>query len=141
MILYLIFARIKIKYTTDAFALFREQKMNRKRFIAIHTFHSEDSKKAFQAMNSEDTQTEEEWFETWTFENCQCVATWVGDDDFFFCHWLSESDQNIHKALTAMGLDEFVFTACYETPMYSDINFLPDNSSAKRALSKLTVDA
>ena len=115
--------------------------MNRKRFIAIHTFHSEDSKKAFQAMNAEDTQTEEEWFATWTFEKCQCIATWVGDDDFFFCHWLSETDQDIHKALTAMGLDEFVFTACYETPRYNDINFLPDNSSAKKALSNLTVDA
>ena len=42
--------------------------MNGKRFIAMDTFHSEDSKKAFQAMNSEDTQTEEEWCATWTFD-------------------------------------------------------------------------
>ena len=115
--------------------------MIRKRFIAIHTFHSEESKKAFQKMNAEDTQTEEEWFANWTFEKCQCVATWIGDEDFFFCHWLSETDQDIHKALTAMGLDDFVFTACYESPIHMDINLLPDSSAVKKSLSKVTVDA
>ena len=115
--------------------------MTRKRFIAIHTFHSDKSKEAFQAMNAKDTSTEEEWFEAWTFEKCQCVATWVGDDDFFFCHWLAESDQEVHEALTSMGLDEYVFTACYQAHVHLDINLLPDNSAVKQSLGKVLVDA
>ena len=115
--------------------------MTIKRSIAIHTFHSDKTKEAFKAMNAQDTSTEEVWFEAWTFEKCQCVATWVGDDDFFFCHWLSESDQDVHEALTSMGLDEYVFTACYEANMHLDINQLPDNSPIKQSQAKVSVDA
>ena len=57
--------------------------MSRKRYMAIHTFHSDKSKEAFQAMNAADTKSEKEWAAAWTFEKCQCMATWVGDDDFF----------------------------------------------------------
>ena len=115
--------------------------MTRKRYIAIHTFHSDRSKEAFHAWNSENPSTEEEFFEAWNFERCQCVASWVGDDDFFFCHWLADSDQDVHEALTSMGLDEFVFTACYEAHMYLDINQLPEHSPIKKSQVKASVDA
>ena len=115
--------------------------MSRKRYMAIHTFHSDKSKEAFQAMNAADTKSEKEWAAAWTFEKCQCMATWVGDDDFFFCHWLAESDQDIHDALTSMGLDEFVFTACYEAPMHLDVNFLSDETATAELEEKVSVDA
>ena len=115
--------------------------MTRKRYIAIHTFHTDKSKEAFNDWNAENPSTEEEFFKAWNFEKCQCVATWIGDDDFFFCHWLAERDQDVHEALTSMGLDEFVFTACYEAHMYLDIHQLPDNSPIKQSQAKVSVDA
>jgi hypothetical protein len=115
--------------------------MTRKRYMALHTFHSDKSKEAFQARNLGNTSTQREWAEAWTFEKCQCVATWVGDDDFFFCHWLAESDQDVHEALTSMGLDEFIFTACYEAPMHIDVNFLSDKPAFQQADSNVTVNA
>ena len=77
--------------------------MTRKRYIAIHTFHSDKSKEAFYAFNAENPQTDQEMLEAWTFEKCQLAATWFSDDDFFFCHWLAESDQDIHQALKLTG--------------------------------------
>ena len=115
--------------------------MTRKRYMALHTFHSDKSKEAFMARNATNTSTVKEWAAAWTFEKCQCVATWVGDDDFFFCHWLAESDQDVHDALTSMGLDEFIFTACYDTPMHIDVNFVSDKPAFQQTDSNVSLDA
>ena len=53
--------------------------------------------------------------------------TWIGDDDFFFCHWLAETDEDIHNALRENGLDELVFTACYEANIHIDTACLTDD--------------
>ena len=78
--------------------------MTMKRFMAIHTFHSDETKAAMAAMTSDDPTTQKEWAASWKFEKCQCVATWIGNDDFFFCHWLAETDKDIHNALRKMDL-------------------------------------
>ena len=78
--------------------------MTMKRFMAIHTFHSDETKAAMAAMTSDDPTTQKEWAASWKFEKCQCVATWIGNDDFFFCHWLAETDEDIHNALRKMDL-------------------------------------
>ena len=99
--------------------------MTMKRFMAIHTFHSDETKAAMAGMLRMTT-TQKEWAASWKFEKCQCVATWIGDDDFFFCHWLAETDEDIHNALRENGLDELVFTACYEANIHIDTACLSD---------------
>ena len=100
--------------------------MTMKRFMAIHTFHSDETKAAMAAMTSDDTNTQKEWAASWKFEKCQCVETWIGNDDFFFCHWLAETDEDIHNALRKNGLDELVFTTCYEANIHIDTACLSD---------------
>ena len=100
--------------------------MTTKRFMAIHTFRSDETKAAMAAMTSDDPTTQKEWAASWKFEKCQCVATWIGNDDFFFCHWLAETDEDIHNALRKNGLDELVFTACYEANIHIDTACLSD---------------
>ena len=78
--------------------------MTMKRFMAIHSFHSDETKAAIAAMTSDDPTTQKEWAASWKFEKCQCVATWIGNDDFFYCHWLAETDKDIHNALRKMDL-------------------------------------
>ena len=94
--------------------------MTMKRFMAIHTFHSDETKAALAAVTSADPTTQKAPAASSKLENCQCVATWIGDDDFFFCHWLAETDEDIHNALRENGLDELVFTACYEANIHID---------------------
>ena len=58
--------------------------MKRKKYVAIQTYFSDDVKKqALTPPNKEDMQTDAEWSEKWTFEKCKCIATWIGNDDFF----------------------------------------------------------
>ena len=85
--------------------------MARKKYMAIHTFHSDEMKKAFFRGLHKSELTDFEWRDGYVFEKCQCTGTWVGDDDFFFCQWESESEEDVLKALTSKGMDEYIFTA------------------------------
>ena len=97
-----------------------------KRFMAIHTYHSEEAKKAMMQWAAEHTASQKEVMAAKVFDKCRTVATWIGSDDFFFCHWLAETDEDIHNALRENGLDELVFTACYEANIHIDTACLSD---------------
>ena len=61
--------------------------MARKTFLAIHTYKSELAKKnTFKSLKNT-VRTDYEWADRWNFPKAQCIATWVGTDDFFFCHF------------------------------------------------------
>ena len=98
--------------------------MARKKYMAIHTFHSDEMKKAFFRGLHKSELTDLEWRDGYIFEKCQCTGTWVGDDDFFFCQWESESEEDVLKALTSKGMDEYIFTALYPIDMHIDIRNL-----------------
>ena len=98
--------------------------MVRKKYMAIHTFHSDEMKKAFFRGLHKSELTDFEWRDDYIFEKCQCTGTWVGDDDFFFCQWESESEEDVLKALTSKGMDEYIFTALYPIDMHIDISNL-----------------
>ena len=68
--------------------------MARKKYMAIHTFHSDEMKRAFFRGLHKSELTDFEWRDGYIFEKCQCTGTWVGDDDFFFCQWESENEDD-----------------------------------------------
>ena len=61
--------------------------MNQKKFIAIHTYHSDETKGQFWAGTKGLERTDTEWRDMYIFDKCQCTAVWVGSEDFFFCQW------------------------------------------------------
>ncbi len=75
--------------------------MARKKYMAIHTFHSDEIRKAFWRGLHKSELPDFERRDGYIFEKCQCTGTWVGDDDFFFCQWESESEEDVLKALTS----------------------------------------
>ena len=75
--------------------------MTRKTYIAIHTYISDDAKKQMLTTPyEEDKQTDVEWEKKWTFDKSKCVEAWMGNDDFFFCHWEAEEEEHIHNAFS-----------------------------------------
>ena len=57
--------------------------MARKTFLAIQTYKSELAKKnTFESLKNT-VRTDYEWADRWSFAKAQCIATWVGTDDFF----------------------------------------------------------
>ena len=96
--------------------------MARKTFMAIHTYHDEKTKNEFLSDMPTTERTDVEWKEIYTFEKCQCKATWVGTDDFFFCQWEAETPEDILTTLTERGFDDYIFTAMYPILMHIDTN-------------------
>jgi len=35
----------------------------------------------------------------------QCMQTWCGNDDFFYCHWIAESEDDVYQQLNAFELE------------------------------------
>lgn len=98
--------------------------MSRKKFIAIHTYHSDETKGQFWTGTRGLERTDTEWRDMYIFEKCQITAVWVGADDFFFCQWEAETEEDVHSALTELGADDYIFTALYQIDMHIDVNNL-----------------
>lgn len=67
--------------------------MQKKHFIATHTFISDETKKEFFEMAKGMSSTD--FFTPSKNEHVKCVQHWMGTGDFFFCHWIAESEDAI----------------------------------------------
>ena len=89
--------------------------MERTNYIAVHTYINDEAKALITTKpdGRSDNFTDEDWLKTMVFEKAQCLQQWMGHDDFFFCHWSAESEQDIHDALDSIGAGPLIQTACY----------------------------
>ena len=47
--------------------------------------------------------TDREFLEFFSSERAYVIQHWRGTDDFFFCHWMAESEDDILRVLEAEG--------------------------------------
>ena len=59
-----------------------------------------------------------DFFTTSKNEHVKCVQHWMGTGDFFFCHWIAESEDAILDFLIEGGEDQFFHTMCAEMDYY-----------------------
>lgn len=58
--------------------------------------------------------TDREFFEFFTSEKAYVVQHWRGRDDFFFCHWIAESEDDILELLDKTGVSNTIVTMANE---------------------------
>ena len=81
--------------------------------MCTHTFHSEETKKQFFSFHK--GKKSEDWFKPINNDDSvQCLSTWIGDQDFWFCHWVAESEDLIHKKLETLKGDKLFYTLAQE---------------------------
>ena len=90
--------------------------MLKKHFMCTHTFHSEETRKKY--FEGSKGVSVKEWFENTQNEKVKCLQTWLGDEDFWFCHWEAESEDDIHEVLAKIGADKFIITLANEMQRY-----------------------
>ena len=88
-----------------------------KHFICTHTFVSEETRKAYFEDNKD--VTTKQWFGSVEGEKVKCLQHWLGEQDFWFCHWIAESEALIHERLEAIGADRFFITMAQEMRVYA----------------------
>ena len=94
---------------------------NLNHYVCTHTFTSEQSRRSFltapENRNPSTLRlTEKEWTVSSKGEFATCLQTWVGNDDFFFCHWIAEDEEQIYNQIETWGLSNIINTLIH--PMH-----------------------
>jgi hypothetical protein len=58
--------------------------------------------------------TDREFFEFFTSEKAYVVQHWRRRDDFFFCHWIAESEDDILELLDKTSMSNTIVTMANE---------------------------
>ena len=79
-------------------------------FFVVHTFVSEEVRKEYltppEKRNPPQKQlTEKKWAEEAIGDFAQCMQTWVGNDDFLYCHWMANSEDDVYRQLDEWELE------------------------------------
>ena len=74
----------------------------RKHFMCTHTFSCEE---AWEKSSNPDTVlTDRQFFEKLSGDKARVLQHWRGSEDFFFCHWEAETEDDIHDLLEKTGM-------------------------------------
>ncbi len=79
-------------------------------FLVVHTFVSDEARTAYLTPPEkrdppQERQSEHQWAINSNGEFAQCMQTWVGNDDFLYCHWMAESEDDVYRQLDEFGLE------------------------------------
>ena len=82
----------------------------KKHYFAVHTFVSDEARKEYMTPPEkkyppEHRRSEIEWAETASGDHAQCLQTWVGNTDFFYCHWIANSEDDVYEQLKVFELE------------------------------------
>ena len=94
----------------------------KKHFMCTHTWQSDEAKSTAMSVSI----TDKEFFSMYKTDKAECLQHWMGDSEFFFCHWFAESGDAIHEALELAGDNDLILTVPYETPRYISSNTITD---------------
>ena len=97
-----------------------------KHFLATHTCFSHETRRGF--IEHSKSLTDRQMLEGVRTEKAKMLAHWVGKDEFFFCHWLAESEEAIHEALDLQGLNEIIVTSANEMTRYISVLDIKDQA-------------
>ena len=101
-----------------------EEKFSR-HFFVVHTFVSEEARLQYLTPPEkrdppEPRTTERQWAMNAIGEYAQCMQTWCGNDDFFYCHWIAESEEDVYRQTSGTNQKLFLSLICfYELPVNS----------------------
>ena len=84
--------------------------------MATHTWVSDEARDQVIAASSQTTDIE--FFAGLKTEKAECLANWLGQGDFFFCHWYATDPDAIFEALEAAGLNDLIVTMPSEMQRY-----------------------
>ncbi len=88
----------------------------KKHFICTHTWNNQEAR--IEALNFMKQMTDKEFFDLLRTEKAETLQHWMGEDDFFFCHWFAESEDAIYESLENSGFSSLMITLPSEMPRF-----------------------
>ena len=93
--------------------------MLKKHFICTHTFHSDETRKKY--FEQSKGVSVKDWFANTKNEKVKCLQTWLGDEDFWFCHWEAESEDDLHEFLEESASNDLIVTLAQEMKYFASL--------------------
>ena len=59
------------------------------------------------------------WFPSLEGDKVKCIQHWLSYQDFWFCSWIAESDNQIHEKLEAIGARNLFLKMPQEMKVYA----------------------
>ncbi len=97
--------------------------MTKKHYICTHTCSDPEARKTF--IDNTTNITVREFFESIGTDKAKLLQHWMGKEDFFFCHWYAESEEDIIEAL-GEETNSLILTLPHEMPRYISSNNISD---------------
>ena len=101
--------------------------MAHKHFMCTHTFLSDEAKKTFEDASLD--MTDRDMFASVKTEKAEMLGHWRGDEDFFFCHWYAESEDDILENLETLGFNSLMNTLPNEMFLYVSADNITDTTT------------
>lgn len=79
-----------------------------KHYMCTHTLSNEND------VEDNWQPTDREFLEFFSSERAYVIQHWRGTDDFFFCHWMAESEDDILRVLEQKGVSNTIVTMANE---------------------------
>jgi DNA-directed RNA polymerase subunit RPC12/RpoP len=89
--------------------------IQKKHWIAVHTFVDDEARKT---VANAPIITDRQLFEKYDTKKAELLHQWAGNDDFFYCHWFAETEEDILSALDDAGISHLIITMAHEMPRY-----------------------
>ena len=101
--------------------------MSKKHYICTHTWNDSESRKL--VIKQTKGMTDKMFFEALKSKKAEALQHWRGKDDFFFCHWYAETDDDIFAALEAAGFNDLMHTLPNEMQLFLSAETLTDKTT------------
>ena len=97
-----------------------------KHFMCVHHFNSKKDLESVRKSSAEKPMTDREVLKQFDGEKAKAIQHWAGSSDFFYCHWLSESEEALHEAFEEYGITESIYTMVMEAPRFASNYIIED---------------
>ena len=101
--------------------------MAHKHFTCTHTFLGDEAKKMFEDASLD--MTDRDMFAAVKTEKAEMLGHWRGEEDFFFCHWYAESEDDILENLEKVGFNSLMNTLPNEMFLYVSADNITDTTT------------
>ena len=108
--------------------------MAKKHLMCTHTFLEDEAKKMFEDASLD--MTDRDMFAAVKTEKAEMLGHWRGEEDFFFCHWYAESEDDILENLEKVGFNSLMNTLPNEMFLYVSADNITDTTTRELLASK-----
>lgn len=90
-----------------------------KHFMCVHHWNNEETKLKIKAVLDEQPMTDRQFLGFYDSEKAKALQHWGGEGDFFYCHWVAESENELQEAFEALGVNNDCYTMVMEAKRFA----------------------